>query len=203
MSAFLNFIKTTAIGGLLVIIPASVLLFLFAQLLFGVYSLGLEVAHALPGFIPRNPTLILGLALATIVGVCFVTGLIVRTRIGVAIRDHVEARIAQWVPMYKPIRSLTRRIAGMDEDQFAPVEVDLHGSSARVIGFLIEVLPDRRLSVFIPGSPVATVGQLYIVPETNVTRLSTTTASAMTAVTQWGVESSSLYAATEAAPRSR
>lgn len=193
MTSILNFLKTTAIGGLLVIIPISVLLFLFAQLLIGVYSVGLEISAALPAAIPDNPTFILLLAFAAIVGVCFFTGLVVRTRIGKALKDRFERRVGKWIPMYKPIRSLTRRFAGIEEDQFAPVEVDLHGSAARAIGFLVETFPDGRHAVFVPGSPVATVGHVYLLPAECVTQLPATTASAITALTQWGIEASALY----------
>ena len=193
MKSFLNFLKTTAIGGLLVIIPISILLFLFGQILYGVYSAGLEISAALGGLMPDNPVFILLLSIATIVGGCFLTGLIVKTRIGRALRHGFERRLAKWVPMYKPIRSLTRRFAGVDEDQFAPVEVDLHGSAARAIGFLVETLPDGRHTVFVPGSPVATIGHVYLVAPDAIVRLDATTASAMTAITQWGVESSAMY----------
>ena len=193
MTSFLSFLRTTALGGLLVIIPISVLLFLFAQLLFVVYTIGIEVVAALPEFVPDNPTFVLLVAFAAIVGTCFFTGLVIKTRAGRFVGDQFEKRIATWIPMYKPIRSLTRRFAGVDEEQFAPVEVDLHGSAARAIGFLVETLPDGRFSVFVPGSPVATIGHVYLLPAELVTRLDATTASAMNAVTQWGVESSSLY----------
>lgn len=196
MTPFLNFLKTTALGGLLIIIPIFVLLFLFAQLLFAVYTIGLEVVSTMPEFVPNNPTFILLIALAAIVGTCFFTGLVIKTRIGRSIGDQFEKRIATWIPMYKPIRSLTRRFAGVDEEQFAPVEVDLHGSAARAIGFLVETLPDGRFSVFVPGSPVATMGHVYLLPAELVTRLDATTTGAMNAVAQWGIEASSLYRTT-------
>ncbi len=190
-----RFLKTTAIGGLLVIVPVAVVLFVLGQLLFALYSAGIAVLETglIRGVEAEDALLVLALALASLVGLCFVTGLAVQTRVGAALRGWFGRNVASRIPMYKAITSLTERFAGVDGDDFVPVEVDLYQSAARTLGFLVEKLPDGRCTVFLPSAPVATVGNIVIVPEESVTRIDATVSQAVSALTQWGVESTLLY----------
>lgn len=192
MTRVVNFIKTTAIGGLLVIVPIAIILSIMAQLFYGLYSLsrklmgelGIQVDDALIGF---------GIAAASLIGLCFLTGLVVRTKLGEALRYWMRKNIARRIPMYNAIASLTKRFAGLDGNKFAPVEVDLYGSGARAIGFLIEHLPNERSAVFIPSAPVATVGNIYVVKDDCITKLDASVADTLTAVSQWGVDTRDMY----------
>lgn len=190
-----RFLKTTAIGGLLVIVPVAVVLFVLGQLLFGLYGAGIALLETglIRGIEAEDALLVLALALASLVGLCFFTGLVVQTRIGGALRAWFGRNVAGRIPMYKAITSLTERFAGVDGDDFVPVEVDLYQSAARTLGFLVEKLPDGRCTVFLPSAPVATVGNIVIVPEASLTRLDASVSQAISAVTQWGVESTLLY----------
>ena len=63
-----------------------------------------------------------------------------------------------------------------------------------VLGVLVEKLPDGRCAVFVPASPVTTVGNVLIVAPEKVRYLEAGISDAITAVSQWGVDSASLYA---------
>lgn len=193
MSRFMNFIKTTAIGGLLVIVPIAIILFIMAQIFYGLYSMAQSVVAEL-GLQVDDALIMIGIATAALIGICFITGLIVQTRLGVALRNWLNSNVARRIPMYNAISSLTKRFAGLEGNKFAPVEVDLYDSSVRAVGFLIEVLPDDRCAVFIPSAPVATVGNVYVVSQHEVTRLDASVADTLTAISQWGVDMGDLYA---------
>jgi len=192
MSRFMNFIKTTAIGGLLVIVPIAIILFILAQIFYGLFSMVNSLVAEL-GLQVNDALIMIGIALATLIGICFVTGLIVQTRLGVALKTWLNSNVARRIPMYNAISSLTKRFAGLEGNKFAPVEVDLHGSTARVIGFLIEILPDDRCAVFIPSAPVATVGNIYVVSQQAITKLDASVTDTLTAISQWGVDTVDLY----------
>ncbi|MEO1245183.1 MAG: DUF502 domain-containing protein [Pseudomonadota bacterium] len=191
----LNFVKTTAVGGLLVIVPVAVVLFVLGQLLFALYSAGLAIVGSgfVPNIVSENPWLVLLIALGSLLGLCFGTGLAVQTRLGGALRGWFGRNVARRIPMYKAITSLTERFAGLDGEEFVPVEVDLYHSDARAIGFLVEKLPDQRCAVFLPSAPVATVGNVVIVPEQRIQRLDASVSETLGAVTQWGVDAKLLY----------
>lgn len=195
MKRILKFVKTTAIGGLLVIVPFTVVLIVLSQLFYAIYGLGMKLSQTLPVQILDNTGVILLLVIGSIVGLCFVTGLVLQTRAGIGIKEVFNRHIAKKIPMYGAIRSLTQRFVGVDGNQFAPVEIDLYGSASRVLGFLVESLPDNRCTVFVPGAPVATIGNLYFVPQHDVYPLDTSTGNALTVITQWGVDAASLLGA--------
>ena len=192
MSRFIRFMKTTAIGGLLVIVPIAIILFVLAQIFYGLYSVAQLLIDSL-GLQINDALILVGIASASLIGLCFLTGLIVQTRIGIALRNWLNRNVSRRIPMYKAISSLTKRFAGLEGNQFAPVEVDLYDSDTRAVGFLIELLPDDRCAVFIPSAPVATVGNIYVIPSSKITKLDASVADTLTAVSQWGVDSADLY----------
>lgn len=195
MKGLTDFIKTTAIGGLLVIIPVTIVVIIFGQLVAAVYGIGLQVAELLPPEVRDSTTIIMLLAVASIVALCFATGLLLKTRAGIAVRKLFAQHVASRIPMYGAISSLTQRFVGVEGEQFAAVEVDLYGAGSRALGFLIEDLPDGRCAVFVPSAPLATVGSIYMVPRDAIRMLETSTGNALTVVTQWGVDAATMYGA--------
>ena len=192
MGSVLNFVKTTAIGGLLVIIPVTIVLFVLVQIFFGLFSIINEVLDQLP-FEFDEVLIAAGITLLALVGLCFLTGLLVQTRIGIAVKAWFRHNVARRIPMYNAIANLTKRFVGVEGLEFAPVEVAIYNSKSRVLGFLIEELPDERCMIYVPSAPVATIGNIFIVPVDDMTRLDATTADAITVMTQWGVDANMLY----------
>lgn len=192
MGRIAKFVRTTAIGGLLVIVPIAVILFVLGQVLFGLYAVVESVVTSLK-LETRDALLMFAIAVGALVGLCFVTGMLVQTRIGRRLKVWFSKNVGRRIPMFNALSSLTKRFVGLDSRDFAPVEVDLFGSQTRAIGFLIEKLPNDRCSVFIPSAPVATVGNVYVVNRSQVTQLNASVADALTAVSQWGVDASLMY----------
>lgn len=192
MKRALKFIKTTAIGGLLVIIPVTIIIAVLAQLFYGLFNIVNDVLEQLP-FGLNDALLVAAITLAALIALCFLTGLLVQTQAGVALKGWFGRNVARRIPMYKAIANLTKRFVGVEGLEFAPVEVALYNSGSRVLGFLIEELPDSRCMVFVPSAPVATVGNIFIVPVEDVKTLDASTADAITVMTQWGVDGKILY----------
>ena len=193
MRKVLGFIRTTAIGGLLVVVPISVGLFVLAQLYIAIVGFVRSFVDALPVNLQNKAGLVFVLTVLTLIGLCFVTGLIVRTRLGIGLRRWARRNIANRIPMYNALTSLTKRVVGVDGTQFAPVEIDLFGSESRLLGFLVEKLPDDRCAVYVPSAPLVTAGQVYVVPSTRVHAMSAKMSDAMAVVSQWGVDARTLY----------
>ena len=192
MKRVLKFVKTTAIGGLLVIIPVTIIIAVLAQLFYGLFSIVNDVLDRLPIELD-DALLAVAITVIALIALCFVTGLLVQTQIGIALKGWFSRNVARRIPMYNAIANLTKRFIGVEGFEFAPVEVALYNSQSRVLGFLIEELPDGRHMVYVPSSPVATIGNVFIVPADDVTTLGASTAEAITVMTQWGVDGKSLY----------
>jgi len=201
VTRFLRFIKTTAIGGLLVIIPVSIILFVLVQLFWGLFDIASSILSST--FAKRldiranEAMLIFALTAVALIGLCFITGLLVRTRLGITLGNWFMRKVAPRIPMYRALSNLTKRFIGVEGHEFAPVEVDLFGSSARTLGFLVETLPDGRCAVFIPTAPIATVGNVYLLQMDSVTFVDASVADAAGVITQWGVDSAELYGSTK------
>ena len=192
-----GFLKTTVIGGLVVIVPVAVLILLLGDLFKTLVAAAGPVAGQLPFGTFVNTAIVVALALLAILLLCFVTGLIVRTSWGHAGREWFEGKLLARVPLYELIRNLAHQFAGSESRQFIPAEIDLYGSECTVLGAIVEELPDGRLAVFVPASPVATVGQIHLVPSTRVKKLEASLAATVNSITEWGSGAGELFARPE------
>ncbi len=188
-----SFIKTTVIGGLVVIVPLSLIVIIFGDLFSTVMQLTQPVAQYLPFNELLNTIIVTLLAVTGILFACFLTGLVVRTSWGIAGKDWFERRILNRLPMYSIIKNLTHRFAGMEGTQFVPAEIDLYDSGCTVLGVIVEELGDGRLAVFVPASPAATVGQIYLVPDNRVKRLDASLGATISRITEWGIGTKELF----------
>jgi hypothetical protein len=89
-------------------------------------------------------------------------------------------------------KNLTRRVAGEEGIEFAPGLVDLYGSETRALGLIVEEHEDGNFTVFIPLSPMATIGQVFLLPSTRVQKLEAKFVDVVNSLTQWGMESKKL-----------
>jgi len=188
----MNFLKTTAIGGFVVIIPLSVALIVLGSVLDTLVDIGNKVSPHLPYGMLGHPVVVVAIAAGTIISLCFITGLLLVTSPGKALGEWMDRNIAQKIPMYGMVKNLTAQFAGLNTRQFQPVEADIYGSGSWVLGFLIEELDDGRLIIFVPSTPMATVGMSYCIPTDRVNELNVPMKDVAEVVTQWGAGSAEL-----------
>lgn len=171
MRKFVDFLKTTIIGGLLVLLPVVVVIIL----------LSLTIATVISGLNPLMEILPIksvgGLAIATLAAIllilvfCFLTGLLIQMRIGRLTKEWLERLLLERLPGYLMFKNLTRRLAGKEGIEFVPGLMDLYDSEARALGLIIEEHEDGKFTVFVPISPMATVGQVFVLPGPKVQKL--------------------------------
>lgn len=188
-----SFIKTTVIGGLVVIVPLSLIVIIFGDLFATLMEMAQPVAKQLPFNELINTVIVTLLAVIGIFFICFLTGLIVRTSWGIAGKDWFERRVLSRIPMYNTIKNLTHRFVGEEGTQFTPAEIDLYDNGCTVLGAIVEELTDERMAVFVPVTPAATVGQIYLVPKIRVKRLSATLGATINSITEWGIGTKELF----------
>lgn len=188
-----SFIKTTVIGGLVVIVPLSLIVIIFGDLFSTVMQLTQPVAQYLPFNELLNTIIVTLLAVTGILFACFLTGLVVRTSWGITGKDWFERRVLSRIPLYNIIKNLTHRFVGEEGTQFTPAEIDLHDTGCTVLGAIVEELVDGRLAVFVPVTPAATVGQIYLVPSNRVTRLNASLGATINSITEWGIGTKELF----------
>jgi len=91
------------------------------------------------------------------------------------------------------LRGLTQRFAGIENADYPVVEVDLYDSDSRVLGVLVDELPDGRKMVYVPSSPLVTIGQMHILPESRVTEMEISMVETIGCLSQMGLEARKLY----------
>lgn len=190
MKAIGEFIKSTLIGGLLVILPLGIL----AMLVLKIVGMLQPVAAPIVQWFPvglRFPTVIVGVLLLL---ACSVAGLLARTRVGSGAGTYFEDAILNYIPGYSTVRSLTRRIGNVEEsERFAPALVELE--DALVPAFVVEEHADGRRTVFVPSAPTPAVGAIYIMTAERVHLVDVPFLKSVKCVSSWGAGSAELLKA--------
>src|SRR5262249_28155272 len=113
MRALAEFTKTTLIGGVLIILPIYVAVLLFLKALGGL----LDLLNPVAGSLPAGVELKKAAAIILLVAICFVVGLVVRTRPGMRAKNVFEQAVLEKLPGYTFFRGLAKRLTGSSEEQ--------------------------------------------------------------------------------------
>jgi len=185
-----EFVTSTIVGGVFIVVPVYLALLLLFKGLKSLGALVRPVAALLPAWMPAENLV----ALVVVLAVCFVVGAIIRTRIGRLVRDYAEKSFFEKLPGYGLLRSLTQRLAEVDDETaWKPALVEIE--DALVPGFIIEELDDGRLTVFVPSVPTPLAGAVYILGHERVHPLDIPFTQAIRSVSRWGAGSKDLVAA--------
>lgn len=185
MGGIYRFLRSTILGGLVVLLP---LIALGAILIWaGKIAVGaiMPVLEWLPDRSVGGVSLTAAAALATLLGVCFVAGLLAETAILRGLGDRAE-RIALFIPGYALMKNVGVNLAGIEGKR--PVKTVLVRFEASwQLGFLMETLADGRQVVFVPGVPRALVGTLHILATDRVQLLDMSVSTALDVLSRLGI----------------
>ena len=186
-----EFLKTTLIGGLLIVVPVYLTVLLLAKALGGLVALLAPVVALLPDTVQYARPLA---AVALVVLLCFVLGLIARTTVGRRAIELFERRVLEKIPGFAMLRSVTRRVSGSSDDAlFQPVLVEIE--DALTPAFIVEELEDTRFVVLVPSVPTPAAGSLYILPRERVHWVDAPVTEAVAVITRWGAGTGKLVKA--------
>ena len=185
-----EFITSTVVGGLFIVVPIYLAVLLLLKGMKSAASLVRPVAAMVPDWLPGENLLSLVLVLA----LCFLVGVAVRTRSGRAVRERLEVAFFERLPGYGLLRSLTQRLAGdSDEQAWRPALAEIE--EALVPAFIIEELADGRFTVFVPSVPTPLAGAVYVLRRERVHIVDIPFTQAISAISRWGSGSKDLVAA--------
>lgn len=185
-----EFVTSTLVGGLLIVVPVYLAVLLLLKGMKSAAGLVRPVAALLPDWLPAEGFFSLVLVLT----ICFLVGIAVRTRSGRAVRERMEVAFFGRLPGYGLIRSLTQRLAGdSDESAWTPALVEIE--EALVPAFIIEVLDDGRFTVFVPSVPTPLAGAVYVLSPERVHIIDVPFTQAIRSISRWGSGSKDLVAA--------
>lgn len=196
MRRIARFFKTTAIGGLVIVMP-SVILFLVFRWLFTVLTDLLEpIADLFRAQVLDIEIAAQGLSLAAILVVCFILGLLVKTKIGTMFINMLESQIFYKLPGYRLVKETVNQLAGDRNASFKKVAlVNIFGGPAMTTAFITDSHPDGSYTVFIPSGLNATSGLVIHLPSDMVHIVDVPPQEAMRSVVSCGTGSGPLIEA--------
>ena len=182
MKGLAELIKTTLIGGLLVVLPIYLSVLLLAKTVGGLLSLLSPVTAAIPADARFRQVI----AILIMIAICLVVGLLVRTTLGRRVKTAFERSVLEKIPGYTLVRGLTKRVSGDQSDvAFRPALVELEDALSPA--FIIEELEDGRYTVLVPSVPTPAAGALFILPRERVHPVDVPFTQAVKVISKWGV----------------
>ena len=167
MKGIPQLIRTTLVGGLLFLVPITVLGIVLGKAL----ALGHKLVGPLAARIPvqsiiglRTPAL---LAISLIVVFCFLAGLFARSALAQKIVRGLEAAVLSNVPGYEFLKSVGESMLGV-EKKSAHETVLTRIEDAWQMAFLVERIEGGHAAVFVPGAPNPLSGSLFFLPEDRI-----------------------------------
>ena len=161
MERFRSFVKTSLIGGIIVILPTVIFLFFFKWL----FRLVTDIIQPLTNLvvIRSNIKEIVAhiLVLAIIAIGCFGIGVFVKTRLGKYIQEKLENRISKIAPGYGTIKEIVMQLIGKKFPFSSVALVRIFENDTMVTAFITDSHPDGSYTIIVPTAPNPTSGFIY------------------------------------------
>lgn len=166
MDKFRAFLKTSLIGGILVILPVAIIIFLFTWIFGFVTDLIkplTDFAMRFMGISMYRRILADIMVISTIILTCFVVGAFVRTKLGTYLHRIIEEKILKVAPGYNLIKETVMQFLGGKKAPFsrvAVVQIFGPGTETYVTAFITDTHSDGSYTVFVPTGPNPTSGNI-------------------------------------------
>ena len=164
-------LRRALLDGALIILPIGAIVLL----VLGILHRLVDAAHPLP------------VAVAALLVLCVATGLLVRSAMGRWARDALEARLFEKLPGYRLVKAFTSEAPIGAAGGRAPRPALVAFDDSACPGLVMDVLPDGRHIVFVPGSPAPMSGAVHLVAAERVTLLDVPLPAFLKAVSSWGL----------------
>jgi len=159
MSKLKKFVKTSLLGGIAVILPITILFLIFKW----IFNFFIRIIQPLANLVVARShfqelaadAIVLGLILST----CFLVGMVVKTKIGRFIHEHIDMRLSKLIPGYGTIKLTVTQFFDRKSTPFASVAlVRAFDDESLMTAFITDTHPDGSYTVFVPCGPNPTTG---------------------------------------------
>ena len=187
MKRLTDFLKTTALGGLFVLLPILLFYLLLAELLDVMVALAAPIADLFfQGAFERVNAPVL-VAVVLIIGAAFLLGLALRSMALRRIGFWIERSVLGRMPLYGAVKSLSRGLIGAKEDTAFRPAVLKSADDERGIVYVIEDHGDGQVTVLVPWAPASFAGSVKIMPSDRIEMLGASLGDVSRALGHWGV----------------
>ncbi len=191
MNRLKEFVKSTVLGGLLVILPLAIFFFALTWVFGLVQSAISPLTTIIMQKSPLQGIVVDILVVALLIIVCFTVGAIVRTKLGKWLYLFVESNVFLRVPGYSLIKETVFQFLGNKKSPFSSVAlVQIFGNKTLVSAFITDKHKDGTYTVFVPTGPNPTSGNIYHLPKDLVHPVDVSVEDAMRSIISCGAGSS-------------
>ena len=166
-SNWMKLIRTTIIGGFLVVMPAYLAILLLGELINGLLGMLARLIKPITAVLGIDESAVsFPVGVLVFLLICAVAGVLLKTSYSKLIKKRIEPVFRQ-VPGYVLLRSLTNRVARLEtQEKLAVAFVELAESQLSLSpAIVLEKHAGGTYTIFVPIVPTPTVGSIYIVPE--------------------------------------
>ena len=187
MNIIKSFLKTTLLGGVLVLLPFLLFYLLFSELMELVTALASPVMELLPESFSRLFIDPLVLAFIILITGAFLTGLALRSSKLKSFGNWIEKSTLDRLPLYNSVKRLSHGILGVEGDDVFSCGFMESVKGIRELVYIVEDSGSGYMTIMVPLAPSGFSGPLKIVDSNMVTRIEASVGEASVPVSEWGV----------------
>jgi uncharacterized membrane protein len=187
MKQLLEFLKTTALGGLFVLLPLLLLYLLLSEALGLIVVLAEPIADLFPKGTFDETKYPAEVGLILIMGVSFLIGLALRSENGRRLGRWIERMVLNRLPVYKALGSLVTGFGEAGKEGTFKTAVLNSSDGEREIVYVIEDHGDGQHTVLKPWAPTAFSGSVKIVNQNRLEILDANLGDVSRVISHWGV----------------
>ena len=163
MDKLKHFLKTSLLGGLVVILPVAILVSVSVWIFDLIASWIQPLTRIVIKDTQTNEFIAETFVIILIVAACFFVGVLVRTRLGGFFYNQVETRILRLAPGYSMINETVLQLFCSRKDSpFSSVALaQIFCNSTMATCFITDTHDDGSYTVFVPTGPNPTSGLIY------------------------------------------
>jgi len=170
MDRIKQFLRTTFVGGFLIVLPIVILLIVLNWLFTTLTGYIRPITNILIQTARVNEFVASFFAFLFIILVFFLVGLLVKTEMGKVSFEVFENKFLSKIFGYKIIKETVLQIFGEEKNVFKAVAlVGLFGNETLMTAFVTDEHSDGSYTVFIPSGPAPTAGFVYHVKKEQIT----------------------------------
>jgi uncharacterized membrane protein len=168
MKNLFGFFKLTALGGLLVLLPLLLFLFLMMEMIEMVVGLASPIAGLFPADIFGDSQNSVVLAVILLAGTSFFIGLVMKSHAAKKLGAWVEGKTVNNISIYRFVKTLVSGLVDAEENaNFQPALFDNKNGQKEII-YLVEDLGNGEFVALFPIAPTGFAGPVKIIAKDRI-----------------------------------
>ena len=166
----MNFLKTTLLGGLFVLLPLILLWLGLSEIAGLLVAMATPIADLFPAGVFEELTAPPVVAVLLLVGASFILGLAARSALINRLGRKLEDGVLDKVPMYRMLKIISSALIDAEESDVSPAIIS-DGSGGGDPCYVMEKHQDGRATVLLPWSPASFAGSIKVVQQSDLETL--------------------------------